>query len=223
MCFSATASFTAAAGLSIVSLLSIQKVQTRKIIPLAATPLFFALQQSCEGIVWITLNAGNTTSTLHAIGMYGFLFFAAFWWPIWIPLALYIPEKIHSRKKLLLITARIGLCSAILLFISWAFYTTGAQVINHHIDYPVINYPFDITNKYIAQLISWIIFVSYCVATIMPFFISSIQHTWILGIAIAAGLITTYIFYLMAFSSVWCFFVAISSVLLYFVVKNYKQ
>jgi hypothetical protein len=219
MCFSANASFVTAAGLSIISLLSLRKTRTKKMIPLAISPFFFALQQSCEGIVWLTLSAGDTTSMLHKMGMYGFLFFAAFWWPIWIPLALYISEKVHSRKKLLLATTSIGLCSGILLFISWVFYTTGAIIINHHIDYPVSNYPFGITNTFIAQSISWTIAMAYCIATITPFFISSLPYAWLLGITISLGLITSYLFYLMAFPSVWCFFAAISSVLTYFVIK----
>ena len=219
MCFSANASFVTATGLSIISLLSLQKTRTKKMIPLAISPLFFALQQSCEGIVWLTLNASDTTSLLHKMGTYGFLFFAAFWWPMWIPLALYISEKVHSRKKLLLATTSIGLCGGILLFISWVFYTTGAIIINHHIDYPVSNYPFGITNTFIGQSISWIIAIAYCIATITPFFISSLPYAWILGIAISLGLITSYLFYLMALPSVWCFFAAISSVLIYFVIK----
>jgi len=223
MCFSANASFAAAAGLSIISLLSLQKARTKKMLPLAASPLFFALQQGCEGIVWITLNAGDSTSILHMIGMYSFLFFAAFWWPIWIPLSFYIPETVTRRKKLLLATTCIGALSGIVLFISWVFYTTGAQIINHHIDYPVINYPFGITNKWVAQFISWMIYVSYCLATIAPFFISSIHYAWILGIAIGSGLFITYLFYAMALPSVWCFFAAISSVLLYFIIKYHNK
>jgi hypothetical protein len=222
MCFSATASFTTATGLSIISLLSIQKTTNRKMVPLAITPLIFGAQQACEGFVWVTLNSGNTATLLHTLGTYGFLFFAAFWWPMWIPLALYIPEKNSSRKKQLLILAGIGLCSGSLLLFSWLFYTTGAIIISHHIDYPVINYPFGITNKYLAQVISWTISTGYCIATIIPFFISSIQYTWILGIAITTGLITAYIFYLMAFPSVWCFFAAISSLLVYGIIRNYK-
>jgi hypothetical protein len=219
MCFSANASFLTAAGLSIISLLSLQKTRTKKMIPLAISPLFFALQQSCEGIVWLTLNAGDTTSMLHKMGMYGFLFFAAFWWPIWIPFALYVSEKVHSRKKLLLATTSIGLCSGVLLFISWVFYTTGAIIINHHINYPVPNYPFGITNTFIAQSISWIIAMAYCIATITPFFVSNLPYAWILGIIVSLGLITSYLFYLMAFPSVWCFFAAINSALIYFAIN----
>jgi hypothetical protein len=223
MCFSATASFTAAAGLSIVSLLSIKKAPTQKIIPLAISPLFFAAQQACEGIVWITLNAGDTTSILHMVGVYGFLFFAAFWWPFWIPIALYIPEKIHSRKKLLFAAILIGTLTGITMFISWVFYTTGAQSFNHHIDYPVPNYPFNIANKHTAQLLSWLISIGYCITTIITFFISSIKKMWLMGIAIGLGFVAAYLFYIMAFSSVWCFFAAISSLILYFIIRQSHQ
>ena len=223
MCFSAQASFAAAAGLSIISLLSVKKAPTKKLIPLAISPFFFALQQACEGLVWITLNAGDSTSSMHMIGTYGFLFFAALWWPIWIPLALYIPEKVPSRKKLLGTIIGLGTLTGITMFISWAFYTNGAQVINHHIDYPVDNYPFGITNTFIAQLISWIVSLSYCLATIAPFFISSIAYTWILGIAVGSGLVIACLFYLVAFPSVWCFFAAISSGLLYFIISREKR
>lgn len=224
MCFSATASFTAAAGLSVMGLLSLHAAKNnRSILPLAASPLFFAMQQACEGIVWTTLNAGDSTSLLHNIGVYGFISFAALCWPIWVPFALYIPEKIHRRKKLLLITIGIGLCSAILLFFSWILQTTGAQAINHHIDYPVAHYPFGIDNTLIGQIISGITSLAYCTATIGSFFISSLRYAWIAGIIIIIAFATSAIFYYMAFGSVWCFFAAISSALLYFMIKTYKK
>jgi hypothetical protein len=221
MCFSANASFAAAGALSVIGLLSVRAAaHNKKLIPLAMTPLIFGIQQACEGVVWITLNNGDTTSFLHTIGTYGFLFFASTWWPMWMPLTLYIAETIPKRKKLLRITVAIGTASAIMLFTSWLLYTTGAEVVGHHIDYPVTNYPFGITNTYIAQTISWIISAMYAIATITPFFISSIAYAWLAGIIIGAGLIIAYLFYLMAFPSVWCFFEAINSVLLYFLVKN---
>jgi len=224
MCFSAGASFGAAAGLSIISLLSLRKASsTKRLIPLAISSLFFALQQACEGIVWLTLNNGDNTSLLHWCAVYGFLFFASFWWPLWIPYALYVAEHVPLRKKILFITRLIGVISAIALFISWFFYTSGAHIINHHINYPVINYPFGITNKPIAQLITYTIAAGYCIATIAPFFISSIAYIWLIGFAAGTGLIISYLFYFIAFPSIWCFFAAISSVLLYFIIKKHHE
>lgn len=224
MCFSANASFAAAGVLSVIGLLSVRAARhNKKLLPLAACPLFFALQQSCEGIVWLTLNSGDTTSMLHKIATYGFMSFAALFWPIWVPLTLYIPEKIHRRKKLLLITAYIGACSAILLFFSWIAQTTGAQAINHHIDYPVNQYPFGITNKLLGQLISGVTSLAYCIAVITPFFLSSIKHAWIAGVIIMIALATSYVFYYATLGSVWCFFAAITSALLYLLIRNHKK
>lgn len=224
MCFSATASFTAAAGLSVMGLLSLHAAKkNRTLMPLAVSPLFFAAQQACEGIVWITLNAGDSTSLLHRIGLYGFTSFAALCWPIWVPFALYLPEKIHRRKKLLLITMIIGTFSAILLFLSWVLQTTGAHIINHHIDYPVDNYPFGITNTLLGQTVSGIIDLAYCIAVIGSFFISSIRYAWIAGIIVTIAFAASYIFYYTTFGSVWCFFAALSSALLFVVVKSYGR
>ena len=75
MCFSANVSFAAAGALSVIGLLSVHAARhNKKMIPLAASPLFFAAQQACEGLVWITFANGTTTGLLHNIGMYGFLF-----------------------------------------------------------------------------------------------------------------------------------------------------
>ena len=223
MCFSANASFATAGALSVIGLVSIHATHNKKLIPLAASPLFFAAQQACEGFVWITLGSGDTTSILSAIGTYGFLFFASVWWPVWIPLALYIAETIPQRKKLLLLKLLIGTIAAIMLFVSWTMQTTGAQIINHHIDYPVPNYPFGITDACIADAVAWPVALLYCISTITPFFVSSIPYAWVLGIIIGLGLLASYLFYIMALPSVWCFFAAASSVLLYFIIINDKK
>lgn len=224
MCFSANASFAAAGTLSVIGLLSVHAANTRnkKLIPLATIPLFFAVQQACEGIVWVTLNNGDTTSSAYLAGTVGFLFFASVWWPVWIPYTLLIAEKIRWRKIFLILTIPIGEIVAIMLVMSWILYTTGPQIIGHHIDYPVPNYPFGIANTCIAQTISWAISAMYCIATILPFFISSITCMWAVGVIASIGLIVAYIFYFIAFPSVWCFFEAISSIALYFVIKNSK-
>jgi len=224
MCFSANASFTTAAGLSIIGLLSIHATRkNRKLLPLAASPLFFAIQQGCEGIVWVTLNNGDTTSMLHLIGMYGFISFAGIFWPIWVPLALYIPEKIHQRKNLLFIIACIGCFTAILLFFSWIIPTSGAQAIHHQIDYPVTNYPFGITHPWLKQLITWGSSLSYCIAVMAPFFVSSIRYMWMAGVLIMLAFAASYLFYYTTFGSVWCFFAAITSGLLYVLITKENQ
>lgn len=224
MCFSAGASFAAAGMLSVIGGASVYSArQNKKLLPVAASPLFFGAQQACEGLVWLTLMSGETTSSLHWFSTYGFLFFASAWWPIWIPWALYHAEQKHNRKKLLWITTIMGSIAGILLFISWPLQTTGVEVINHHLNYPVNNYPFGITDPLLSQIILGCISFLYCTATIAPLFISSIPYMWVVGSGVATGLLVSYLFYFVALPSVWCFFAAVSSLLLLGVIKNYNK
>ncbi|OGL74722.1 hypothetical protein A3C96_03880 [Candidatus Uhrbacteria bacterium RIFCSPHIGHO2_02_FULL_60_10] len=45
MCFSATASFTAAAGLSTIGVITLREAKTRSQLPLAVMPLLFGIRQ----------------------------------------------------------------------------------------------------------------------------------------------------------------------------------
>src|SRR5947207_8294564 len=100
MCFSAKASFIAAGSLSVIGLLSIRKASIikKKLIPFASTPLIFAIQQASEGIVWITLT-NDLPHYFYTFGIYSFVFFAGIWWPLWLPITLYIIENKVIRKK----------------------------------------------------------------------------------------------------------------------------
>ena len=222
MCFSAGASFAAAGVLSIITLLSIKQAHTKKVIPLALIPLFFGIQQASEGFVWITLNNGDTTNILHLVSMYTFLFFAGVFWPTWVPTSLYLAEDSYKRKRLLLKLICCGALVSLAFLWAWVLKTTGAVVINHHIDYPVINYPFDCTNQTSREIGSYVLSFLYGLVTIIPFFVSSIPYMNLLGITFGIGAIITYVFYVMAFSSVSCFFAAICSVIMYFIINNYK-
>jgi len=220
MCFSAGASFTAAAGLSLISLVSIKQVRTKKIIPLSLTPLFFGIQQASEGFVWVTLNNGDTISLLHVSSMYVFLFFAGMFWPTWVPASLYWAEDVYKRKQLLFKLMCCGILVSLLFLWCWLLKTKGAVIIDHHIDYPVDHYPFDCTNPMYCRIGSYVLSFLYSLVTIIPFFVSSIPYMKLLGIAVGGGAVTAYIFYLMAFPSVWCFFAAICSVIIYWIVRN---
>ena len=63
MCFSATASFSAAAvllgigTLTLRSALASRHAYRRRELPFAAIPLLFAIQQLIEGVIWLTFGA----------------------------------------------------------------------------------------------------------------------------------------------------------------------
>lgn len=223
MCFSAKASFAAAGALSIIGFASLKQVRRKKIIPFAITPLFFALQQASEGFVWITLNNGDTTRMFHMMSVYSFLFFAAMFWPTWVPFSLYIAEEVNAKKRRLFIVLCCGIIVSLFFLYYWILPITHAVVINHHISYPITDYPFGITNKMCGEIVSHFLCFLYGATTVIPFFISSIPSIKLLGFTLAIGGLIAYIFYLVAFPSVWCFFAALCSILIYGIVHSYEK
>lgn len=54
MCFSASASFTAAAVLLGLGTVTMRRARSRRELPYAAIPLLFGVQQLLEGMLWLT-------------------------------------------------------------------------------------------------------------------------------------------------------------------------
>jgi hypothetical protein len=79
MCFSAQASFGASAVLGIMGIYALHKAKQQERL-LAIVPLFFAVQQACEGIVWLTY-ANPSQHFITAAATYSFCFFAYFFGP----------------------------------------------------------------------------------------------------------------------------------------------
>lgn len=221
MCFSAEASFTTAAALSVVGGATMLKAHTHKIWPIAIIPLFFALQQAFEGLVWVTLNAGDVTSPLHKIGVFGFLFFANLFWPLWIPGVIYRLEQNRTRKKLLFGMFIIGVFTSLAFLLVWILFGRAAHSVDHHIVYSLLSYN-SIRSDYIP-IVEAIMLLAYFMAIVPVFFISSLPRMWILGLIIGIGWVVAYIFYSLAFGSVWCFFAAVSSISIYFIVVKYNK
>jgi hypothetical protein len=221
MCFSAGASFTAAAALSGASIVSLKKAAHTRMLSFALTPLFFGIQQFCEGVVWITLS--EPISWLHYTAIHSFIFFAGSWWPFWIPYSLYTAENNVRRKKVLAGITCGGIVVALILFFTWNIPLTNVAVVNHHLHYPAGCSIFAIKNKMIENSISTGLAVAYCFITIAPLFISTLLYAWVLGIAISIWLAVSYIFYAMAFPSTWCFFAAISSMIICFIVQRNRN
>jgi len=212
MCFSVQASFTTAAVLAVLGSYTLSKARTPGMRLFAINPLFFALQQALEGIVWVTLNAGDTVSLLHSIGVYGFLFFAGMFWPVYIPGSLYVLEENPTRKKILATMLIPGCLLAGASLISFISFPVTAHAIHHHIRYDIASAAFYTS---LAQIIGWGMYV---LVTSGAMFISSIPYMWLVGCVVTCGFVVAHIFYYMIFGSVWCFFAAITSILTYVIV-----
>lgn len=216
MCFSAEASFTGAAVLASVGVATLLKAPNKKAIPLALLPLLLAIHQAIEGIVWLTYDDPSWFGVQKFVS-YLFLILATAVWPLWIPGSLYLLEKKRDRKGWILKAGMVGIFVSAAFLLSLARDGSDTLVIDHSISYSFISdrlgapYQWDL-GKFLV--------IGYSFAVIAPLFFSSLRFTSLLGVAISLGLVVSAIFYAYAFGSVWCFFGALCSVLVYFVIKN---
>jgi hypothetical protein len=98
MCFSATASFTASTLLLPVGLYCAKKSYEidKRYLALAAVPFLFGIQQAFEGGLWLAMGE-SVESRINRMAL-GFLFFADFFWPFFVPLASAFVEE-NKRKQ----------------------------------------------------------------------------------------------------------------------------
>lgn len=204
MCFSAQASFGASALLSFISILALKKITKKNLYLIVCIPIFFAIQQACEGIVWISYQQ-QELAAITKLATYSFLFFAFFLWPIWIPLSLLPIEKNLQKRNLLYIILGIGITIATGLVWSVYYYGIQTSISCNHIAYKM---------ALPEHFYAWGVTI-YCIATIVPFFISSKKQAHIFGVALCGSVAFTLYAYTAHFTSVWCFFAALLSALIY--------
>jgi hypothetical protein len=204
MCFSALASFSAAAGLSCLGIATLNLITSKRQILLASFPCLFAVQQTCEGLIWL----GRDDRAIVA-ETYGFLLFATFVWLILSPLSIYLLENNLNIKRFLLGLTGVGLLLGIYLFGSIVNRGIEPQVFSGNLFYDLRFIPFYQACKYI-----------YLVIIALPFLISQNLSLKIFGTLIFASFVVAQVIFQTTFVSVWCFFAAILSGFLYFVFKN---
>jgi len=203
MCFSAPASFTASAVLSIIGAILIYKTKTKRFYPLAVIPFGFAIQQAAEGFVWLDLSEPTFAKNI-------FLFFAYSFWPIWIPFSLWIVEKDPRREKAILFFCGMGLVAGL-------FWTSMMPEIT-----PVY-YRCCIRYIYSSNTSLFTLFAmgsSFSVALLSPFFISSLKMSKAIGIFSLIGAVVIELIDVNLFTSVWCFYIALISISLFWLVKK---
>jgi hypothetical protein len=108
MCFSAEASFAAAAALLPAGTYCVRQAATRdgRFFPLALTPAAFGVQQAAEGYVWLGLHHGDAMLAQRSALV--FLFFALAFWPFWIPFSLFFPEVRGPARAFLAAAAALS-------------------------------------------------------------------------------------------------------------------
>jgi len=199
MCFSATASFVAGGGLSAAGVATLRQAKTRSRVPLALMPLFFGIQQIVEGVVWVSTGI----LWLQSAAAFLYVMFSHVLWPAYVPFAVMSLEKPGRRKSALKWFLVLGSAISIWLL----FYIVQAPVtatltangIIYNMNVPAVPYGL----------------AAYIFVTTFSCFLSSHKFVRVLGFALIGALAISLWSYQEAFYSVWCFFAAILSLIIY--------
>jgi len=200
MCFSATASFIAGGALTVIGVVTVKLAANRKELPFAVIPLLFGIQQIIEGGLWLSFNYDITQ--LKVVTTYMFTLFSHVLWPIYMPFAVRSMEQKPWRKKIMLGFQLIGLGVGIYLFMLIATLPLTA-VAGEHIIYVS------------PHFYEWAVMAFYIASTCLVSFFSSYSLIRLFGVLVLLLFMLAYYFYTVAFFSVWCFFAAILSAIIY--------
>lgn len=201
MCFSATASFTASVVLAGIGAASLRGASGRAERAYAAIPVLFAVQQLSEGLVWMSF--AWDAPTLRAVATQVFSVFSHVLWPVYIPLAAYLIEPPGMRRRGLAILAVAGAVVGLGLLAGMLAFPISAHATGGHIEYRSPHF-------YIPVVITL-----YLASTTVSMLVSSHRAVQLFGGATLLAAVVAYFFYARWFISVWCFFAALLSVLVY--------
>jgi hypothetical protein len=201
VCFSATVNFAGSAVLGAAGVATLSKVKHRRELLFAAMPMLFAIHQFIEGFVWLGLDGILSPAVAHNMGA-AFMLYAQGLLPWLLPLSVWLFEpNAKSRRRMV---PFVVLGGAVTLYILWALTAFSTQV---YIQRNSIVYINQATNNTLVALL-------YIVVTCGALFFSEIRMMVVFGAANLAILLIVMAVKRYAFTSVWCAYAAVASVII---------
>src|SRR6202142_2274019 len=201
MCFSATANFVGSAALGTVGVVTLKKGKHRRELLFASLPLLFAIHQFIEGFVWLGLDGILSPTVAHNMGA-AFMLYAQGLLPFLLPLSVLLFEPDGKGRRRMLPFLAVGGATA--LYILWALTAYPLQVYVRENSIVYIN---QATNNTPVALL-------YVIATCGSLFFSKIRMMVAFGAANLAILLVVMEVKRYAFTSLWCAYAAIASVII---------
>jgi len=202
MCFSASASFIAGTSLSAIGVAALRNTEARTERPLAMMPLLFGVQQLTEGVIWLTFT--HDAPLLRQTMTQVYSGFSHVLWPMYVPFAMGVLEAVRWRRRTLAAFEAAGIAVGLYLLYSIVARPLVAELVGGHIVY-------DSPHFYLVPVM-----VLYLAATCVSCFFSSHGFVKLFGVLALMSFIAAYLVHVRALVSIWCFFAAILSLLIYF-------
>jgi hypothetical protein len=201
LCFSATANFVGSGVLGAVGVVTFTKVKHRRELLFAALPTLFAIHQFTEGFVWLGLDGILSPVVAHNMGA-AFMLYAQGLLPFLLPLSVWRFEPDRKSRSRMLPFLVLGGATA--LYILWALTAYPLQLFVKGNSIVYINQATN--NTAIAVL--------YVIATCGSLFFSKIRMMVVFGAANLAILLVVMEVKRYAFTSLWCAYAAVASVII---------
>jgi hypothetical protein len=201
VCFSAAANFIGSGVLGTIGVVTLTKVKHRRELLFAALPALFAVHQFIEGFVWLGLDGVLSPAATHNMGA-AFMLYAQGLLPFLLPLSVLLFEPTLKRRRRMLPFLVIG--GSTTLYILWALTAYPLQVFVKGNSIVYIN---PATNNTAVAVV-------YVIATCGSLFFSQITDMVIFGAANLLILLTVMAVKRYAFTSLWCAYAAVASVII---------
>jgi hypothetical protein len=200
VCFSATANFVGSGVLGAVGVVTLTKVKHRRELMFASLPVLFAVHQFIEGFVWLGLDGTLSSTVTHNMGA-AYMLYAQGLLPFLLPISVLLFEPNGKSRARMVPFLVIG--GATGLYVLWGLTA-----------YPTNIYVRDNSIVYINQATNNIaVAVLYVIATCGSLFFSKVRAMVVFGVANLAILLMVDAIKRYAFTSVWCAYAAIASVI----------
>ena len=182
-------------------MVTLTKVKHRRELLFASLPILFAIHQFIEGFVWLGLDGILPPTVTHNMGA-AFMLYAQGLLPFLMPMSVMLFERDKKDRKSMLPFVVIG--GATTLYILWALTAYPTQI---YVKANSIVYVNQATNFTVVA-------VFYVIATCGSLFFSKVKAMVLFGAANLAILLAVMAFKRYAFTSLWCAYAAVASVII---------
>lgn len=207
MCFSANSSFVVSCAIGAIGIATLRHVREPRSLLFASVPLLFAVHQFTEGMVWLGLEGRIGQLALNHFAFL-FMLYAQVAVPLLMPAAVLLMEPPGWRRKAILALTGIGAFVAAWDFYGLAFFPSQVRIEQHSIAYRNV-----LTGNFWVSCL-------YVLATCGALLLSTHRVVKTYGLVNVVGLTIVDLVKEYAFASVWCFYAAIMSGMIYWQFKQ---
>jgi hypothetical protein len=202
MCFSATASFVGSGVIGTIGVATLRHVREPRALLFASVPMLFAVHQFTEGWVWLGLD-GRINKLAFDHVAFLFMLYAQGILPLLMPAAVALMEPPGWRRRIILALTGFGAVVCVWDVSGLIFLPSRCVIVQNSVAYH---------NHMTGNI--WISLL-YILATCGALLLSSHRVVRWYGALNVVVLTITEIVRQHAFASVWCFYAAIMSVMIY--------